>query len=499
MQIALLNGYGSDVSYVASGPGGADWKFFNFRFAAAPDQLSFMCMPHSAFATPGRYLLEIARRMRTALPDTHLPMLLFNPMFQPDKAIISLVLALAGKQGVLQAPLIYCDVENRPVAYLFPPRALRDDLPGLSLLSATHAKLDRDLLALLLEQAVEIRRMPSLQIDIGLYNGFYGGPYLPLLEWFSENALRQLCHPISAGNQGIHAYMPHHAGDVLFFSLAVCATATSHLAGIAVNAAYLPIVRTIAPEFQATPLDLPAMNRGGTAMPEWDYCKLATGHLPADRCYYHARPVRDYDAVSLHLIDQYAFALGHPCLHPDELPSRQAAPNLASPPAASEGIRVLLHFDGGWPLKVYPRQQQEELVGLLQARGWEVSVLDGKHPLPCETTRFTDLASFQELLGRQHLLIGMDSFPVHYAAHVAGIPTICLFASTQPANSDAPGAATYLALERGLDCRPCRAISKCPRNGAPSCQNFVEPRQVDLAAAKLLEHFASQSGNRTTS
>jgi hypothetical protein len=149
----------------------------------------------------------------------------------------------------------------------------------------------------------------------------------------------------------------------------------------------------------------------------------------------------------------------------------------------------LLHFDGGWPLKVYAKDQQDELIDLLCARGYSVTVLAGtqyEHP-KCQVTTFKGYEPFVELMRSHHLLVGMDSFPVHYAAHVLGLPTICLFASTRPENSNARPAINYSYLEKGLQCRPCLGIARCPRYGGSNCRNFVDPLTVVTEVEGMLD------------
>ncbi len=181
--------------------------------------------------------------------------------------------------------------------------------------------------------------------------------------------------------------------------------------------------------------------------------------------------------------------LGREYLSPaDLLASSKPAPPLRRLPAAEDGtLNILLHFDSGWHLKIYPFAYQEELVRLLAAKGHHITILDGKYPLPAAAVNFRGYQPFVDLLSRQHLLVGMDSFPVHYAAHVMGLPTLCLFSSTQPENSNAPASAYYRHLEKGLDCNPCGAVAKCPLNGSAVCNNFTEPAVVAREVEHMLE------------
>ncbi|HBG46729.1 MAG TPA: hypothetical protein DDW94_07040 [Deltaproteobacteria bacterium] len=71
---------------------------------------------------------------------------------------------------------------------------------------------------------------------------------------------------------------------------------------------------------------------------------------------------------------------------------------------------------------------------------------------------------------------------------VLALPTICLFSSTKPANSDAPVSERYLYLEKGVSCRPCGAMEQCPKNQKNYCENFVEPESVSEEIMRMLSN-----------
>ena len=174
----------------------------------------------------------------------------------------------------------------------------------------------------------------------------------------------------------------------------------------------------------------------------------------------------------------------------------------AAPPAANVRgpRRVLLHFDAGWPLKIYPKPDQERLIDLLHEKGYALTVLAENfgENAKCQVTSFKSYAHFKTLLQTHDMLVGMGSFPAHYSAHVHGLPTLCLFSSTRPENSNAPGLAHYAYLEEGLSCRPCYAIARCPLYQQDRCRNFVSPErvaeEVDRMSAKPAEEDSRRAG-----
>src|SRR5690606_24540786 len=139
--------------------------------------------------------------------------------------------------------------------------------------------------------------------------------------------------------------------------------------------------------------------------------------LPPDSSFLFLRPSRGYIDADYTLAAQLAYTVGN---LGDETRYPQGATLVAPNPAelaaahyplpVVRGPRVLLHFDGGWPLKVYPSEWQHELVTLLRAAGFQPSVL-GSSVQGVPSYQFEGLGSFQTLLQQHDLLIGMDSFP----------------------------------------------------------------------------------------
>jgi len=75
---------------------------------------------------------------------------------------------------------------------------------------------------------------------------------------------------------------------------------------------------------------------------------------------------------------------------------------------------ILLHFEGGWPLKVYPPEHIKTFIGLLLNRECNVTVLgaDNYGYEQVTAVSYESLEQFTALLKKQHIFVGMDSFPV---------------------------------------------------------------------------------------
>jgi hypothetical protein len=471
-----------------------DWCLHSFTIS--PDILSFSKLFHSAFATPARYIQEIFLRLGTLDEEKkHTAKFVFNPLFDSGKLDILQVLAALKEEDPFDGITIFADRDGLPAGYLFSPKLDVEDSRFLTLLSTVDAEIDSTLCRLLFKIEVRCLRIPRLTFARTQHNGFIFEENRYIYRWVAEQAITLLKTTQSRSSIPFTAIMPHHAGDVLFFVLAFNQSHTA-INRIAVHRAYRDIVIDNAVNLSVLSIDAPLINRSdefllGKVTSEGDYFHSIKDGLPGDCFYAYCRPSRDYNVSFFHLIDHFAFALGMRFHSEKSL----LAPHMPSPPLfqpdnpAGTTLRILLHFDGGWPLKVYPRPQQDSLIELLLADGYSVTVLAGKgQDYPgCTVTTFQSYSQLKGLLKCQHLMVGMDSFPAHYAAHVQGLPTICLFASTRPQNSDAPSALHYVRLDQGLRCRPCYGIARCPLYGGADCRNFVSPATVLATVEKMME------------
>jgi hypothetical protein len=492
----------SDSRYLITDPG-REW--FLHSFTISPDALSFSKIFHSAFATPARYVQEIFLRLCTLdESEGRGAKFVFNPLFDSSRLDILLVLAALKEAPPFDGITLLTDKDGLPAGYLLPPWLDTEDARFLTLLSTVDGDVDATLCRLLFQIETRCLQVPRLSLARAQHNGFIYEENRDIYRWVAERAIALLRTKPSRNEIPFTAIMPHHAGDVLFFTLAFNLVHPP-INRIAVNRAYLDIVKDNAPGLAVLPIVAPLINRSdkfqqGKVTPEGLYFHSIKNELPEDSFYNYCRPSRDYNVSLFHLIDHFAFALGKrfyasKYLVANNMPSI----TLFQPETPIDApLKVLLHFDGGWPLKVYPKPQQEQLIELLRTKGYTVTVLTGSDRTysNCEVTTFHGYAQFKALLQTQHLMVGMDSFPAHYAAHVLGLPTLCLFACTRPENSDAPSASNYIRLEEGLPCRPCYGIARCPMYGGSSCRNFVSPETVAETVQLMLETVRKENAIR---
>lgn len=454
-----------------------------YNFSIGAPGRSGLAMLHAAAATPARYLTEMARRLSQFRQGG--VMLLFNPMLELDVAEVSVALRSLFSRAIGNECVVAHDADGVPVAYLLPPSDAKV-IVGLSFLSAVDAETDRELLGHLRRGAAHAMELKLRDRGSRTGNGFYADPdRLKIYSWLAKRA----CHEFEsrgASRDGVPvaAILPFHAGDVLFMCMAI-RRGVGYCQAIVVDRRYRPIVDAVAPELICIELDF---SGGRSTVVDWDRAlidHIATDLLPRGYLYLYCRPSRAYDDFSIHLVDQYAFATGDP----RQSESLVRAHNRLRVERQRVRKKVLLYVDGGWPLKVYPEAMQRALIGQLHDAGLEVTVMSPSVQSTvhgCPNVQFSGVVQLHELLIDFDLVIGMDSFPTHYAIHVLGIPTICLFSSTAPGNSDAGSAPHYRALEMGLPCRPCRAVARCPKYDGDVCRNFSAPDKVFAAVIDLM-------------
>ena len=496
----------SEFDFQLVSPAGKDWKIHNFSISK--DSLSFEEMPDSAFATPARYVQEIFYRLcLLEQQDLAQTKFIFNPIFETNRQSIYIVLNELSNTLPIDGLAVFEDVNGLPVGYLFPAWLQKDECQFLTLLSTVDGSVDAALLRLLFPTETRRVRIGSLRVDRFDSCGFSYRNFRDIYLWGAEKAVRVLGACSSAGDSQVlathgHMYrgaipftaiMPCHAGDVLFFALAFNKTRT-HMSRIAVHRAYADIVSDNAPRLSTVVIESPPPNRNngfqeGHTTTEYGYFHQIKNFLPDDSFYYFCRQSRNYNLTEFHLIDHFAFALGrHCCSNERLLINSTIPPPRYRPRPEMEQTRILLHFDGGWLLKVYPEELQTKLVELLHAKGYDITILAGSgyKNNKCRVATFSNYRGLTELIRSHHLLVGMDSFPCHYGAHILGVPTICLFSSTRPANSNASRSSYYSSLELGLKCRPCYAAKECPLYGGSNCRNFVSPEVVANEVDKML-------------
>jgi hypothetical protein len=433
-------------------------------------------LPHAASATPGRYVAEMHRRLGAM--GRGLVCGVCNPILEFSETELGLLAHyLLSARGSWDG-LILEDGQGSPVGYVLPCRDPDEDTRFLSLLSCVDAELDAALLAALYGASPARVKLPiGYRVALGV-EAFYSVPgALLTYRWLAEQGMRALR---AAGKEGARALrfaaiMPFNAGDVLFAALSM-RRAPGFCQALVVDRRYAAIAREAAPQLDLVEIELEPRRVDGVLDWEWVLAERIKAGLPDGYVYSYCRPSRRYDRQRVHLMDQYAFGMGDGCSS-DSIRDRMP-PSLALGPGDRA---VLLHFDGGWPMKIYPLHWQRDLVARLQSAGYRVTVCsenDEALSAGVEQFRFTSLGHLKSRILESDILVGMDSLPAHYATHLLGAPTLCLFASTHPANSDAPAHPGYAALHQQLPCTPCGTFSRCPRFGGAECRNFTSPQAV---------------------
>jgi hypothetical protein len=463
-------------------------EIFNFTIGAG--RASDLQMLHSSAATPARYVMEMARRMAALRGADEL--MVVNPLVEdspPEFGLMANALPPVGADGRAR---VLSDRTGLPVAYALPYRAASDLCRYLSLLSTVDAAIDARLLELVTERPVEMLELSVPMRVVGGRREFYSTPASrEIYRWITTRAIFELERIGRDHREALPfaAIMPFHAGDVLFFAMAL-RRGTTHFRAAVVDRRYREIAEEVAPDFACLEIDLGKRATGGEAEWDWALFDAIQSDLPGGYLYVYCRPSRLYDQFPVHLIDQYAFGLG---VRPSGAGAAASARCMGTPRAQR---RILLHFDAGWAMKIYPDRLQRELVARLSAMGFAMTVLSRREEsveAGVTFVRFHGLWRLRDLILDHDLLIGMDSFPAHYATHVLGIPTICLFSCTHPSNSDAEPGPRYSAMQMGLACCPCGSVSRCPEYGGEQCRNFVSPTAV---AAEVEAMWHNVTGER---
>jgi hypothetical protein len=441
---------------------------------------------------------------------------LLNPLTTLRKDELLVVLA-ALRQFADGSPtrtgiVVFCDKGNLPLGYLL-PRSLIDDARYLVLLSCSDAALDATALATFYSCSA-ITLAVDVSISGAMTNGFFGGEYLRPNEAACRHALEVLnaarIDGVAPGAMQtevrrlrrdaipLYAFVSHHAGDVLFVTLA-SRLASGIFQGIVVHRDYAAICQRAGLRLDLLEFSGPVVHRGGYSRDDPEHFLETLPSLPGDRFYVYARPSRDYNSTDHHLIDHYSYLLGASMVAVPELDGGRP---VSSPPAACArplptlaATRILLHFGAGWPLKIYPADWQRALAEMLRQRGYELTVLDGADTIPgCRNVRFESIDQLEALLAEHRLLVGMDSFPAHFASLLGLASTLCLFSSTHPVHSRTATSSAYRWLSEELGCAPCRGSRQCPRYGGDVCRNFSPPERVCreieamLAKTRAIDH-----------
>lgn len=478
-------------------------------------ELSFYKILYSAFSTPARYIMELFVRL-SSINENSENIIVFNPFFAVSQMVYDKILNEINRITDFTEITIFADHNEVPIAYVFPNSIPLHDSRYLSFLSGMSAELDAAYLRncyLIKTNCVYLSKIYLNKKTAN--NSFnYNDNYDKIYSWITDSAIKTLAQKygrIFNNNQlstieinnltrlrkvkheiPCDVIMPYHAGDALFLSLAL-KYSFSFINRILISRVYEDIIKDSTPDFETFPVDIKPFLRDNNGKSDeaifWDVISKLKGPDLNERFHYYFRPSREYRISDIHLIDHYYFAIGISVKSREELLSLQLMPELILPKKLGKYFKILIHIEGGWPIKTYPENYLIELVKNFNNNGFLVTVLSSKLQ-KCkdyDVVKYTNLENYKNLLATHNLVIGMDSFPVHYAAHVAGVPTICLFGNTKPVNSDAIISKHYKYLFGNLNCAGCFSFDRCTLNNKIICDNFPKPDEVFKAATEMLE------------
>jgi hypothetical protein len=441
----------------------------------------------SATATPGRYILEIGRRLARRAPAADV-IGIANPLLPLSAAQLA---AWAGDRHA--APAVLAGADGIPVLYLLPRRLIEEDDRILLCLSTLDAALDARLLGLACGHDLAVSHIAVGGLDAfpaSSRNGWLNPDRrLRALRRQAESALAIIEADERWRQRPFAFFHPYHAGDALFTALASKQAEPLLYDKQIVCSAFLDVVEAAQPRLQPVELPLAPMARDGSVS-KYDYFKQAMAELGSDfrreNFVVFGRLLRMYHFSPFHLVDHAKFALGDPMeSERSTLYWHGEAPRLAALPPAP--LRLLFHLNGGWALKTYPKQETLALFRSLKSLGCEITVIDRPdlEEAGARSVQAGTVASLTELIEAHHLFVGVDSFPLHYAALVRRRPTVALFGSTRPCNSDAPPGPAYEALVGVLPCNTCLSKSGCPMLGREECVNYPGAARVATAIAEM--------------
>lgn len=468
---------------------------FRFSRAALRDDEIF----DSGSATPGRYLVEIGRRLLSRFPNTEW-LAIGNPLLPLRAGGLA-----RWMDGAPQGAEIATDPDGFPIFYVLPRRIWDEFERFLMLLSAQDSRVDAELLSLLLDGPVA-RRVLALEslgpIPGHGVNGWINNDgRLAGLKIQAARAVKVIRSRADWRDLPFAIFQPMHAGDVLFMAMASTLVENSPFSKHIVCSSYADIPDSCGSRLETLSLRLPWVTRHGSLSSEevrrigspWIaldgsvgeavYFEKALDRLgPAadENFIVFSRILRRYHFPAFHLVDQGRFALGtsidgfSDTLHAH---ANKVERHCALPVAP---LRVLLHLNGGWTLKTYPLDKARRLIRTLKDMGVEVSVFDRPDLAKdgAVSVSSDSSAALADLIEKHHIFVGVDSFPHHFARLKMGWPVIGLFGNTQPSTSDAAYGPAYQSLERNLSCNRCAAHHQCPLNGSAECANYVGPEHL---------------------
>lgn len=432
-------------------------------------------MIDSAFSSPGRYVAEIVERLRERSDSEFI--LVFNPRYEfPEKEILKItnkcLKFLSGNDFV-----IFSKGRSTIIAYLLKRPMDKQKIFCLSALSTINTQLDAKIISALFGYSGKIASGSLFGSKPKRGNGF--------LEIHEDNPSElyrsQKSYDYITKAQGVlkHVFVcPHHAGDILFLCQSLRSNANDF--SVAVNERYADIAYEILPKHQVIKVHISVPGRDGFEFfGEQKYVSAFTKEMFLQNAsqdsndlgiLHFLRPYRDYNASFSHLREMFGFAAGQKNIHYNS--PKKGRRN-------EQSKSVIIHFDGGWSLKRYPRFWRSELIDLISSINLRPIILGKpeKDEFPCEYIEYSGVENFKKVLDKTAAFIGIDSFPSHFSIHY-GIPTIQLFGCTHPRNSRGEFSATTSVLQNILPCVPCQEMKSCKIDKAADCRAMPSPSQI---------------------
>ncbi|HVI52595.1 MAG TPA: hypothetical protein VM661_15405 [Candidatus Sulfotelmatobacter sp.] len=444
----------------------------------------------SSTSPPGRYVLEVGRRVLKAKPQTAL-LAVGNPLLPLTSAQISAWL------GTIASPTVLADSGDFPLIYVLPREMFEDWGRFLTLLSAADAKIDARLLAGVLGRPVAVVNATKLP-KIGRYpvstatGWFQGRDRQSVLKMLALNATRLVEEPGGRWKSLPFAvFHPYHAGSIVFFAAAARKVAAPLYQQQVVCSSYRDIWDYAKSPLDAVWLKLPWLPRDNSVgEPQYALRSFERlGQQVMDNTFISFnRYSRTSGAASFHRIDHDRFALGDSLDSGEDTSQWQASDvrgRCVLPPAP---LKVLFHINGGLPIKSYPDDHSQVLFRALQGLGIRASVVGHRPDLEAFGVTSVEADETELLFNAvrdHHVFVGLDSFPHHFVRNVMGWPTIGLFGNTLAANFGGGWNEQYRTLDASLPCNPCGGESKCPLFGRKECANYAGPGPLISAIVEM--------------
>lgn len=483
------------------------------RFSISPHALSETALLDSVFASPGRYAGEIWRRLRRIYPGAQ-RYLVVSPARALSQQAMARVIADAVARPISAPSGVWTDAGGTPLAYQLCAAAV-DAIPvvhhglltGLPGLGAADARLLGASAG-----GVETRTLRPGARDLlrGPLFGYARGAGFRKINIpgaLSDPAVRAAQILERAGSERERtrllvetervAVLGYHAGDVLFLCEALRAE-QAPFRSIGVLGDYADIAAFLRPDLRCLTIPKDAVpQRAGSDV----YCEFALLQQyllhweqarAADdppRFYHFLRSFRSLSHTRHHLREALAFSVGGEgsALRPLQRRPRASLAPSAADSGSPQRPRILVHFEGGWSLKEYPKERRAELLSLLLAEGFQPVLLGRAEPgfADVQAVSYRGLTDFRSLLSSVQALIGCDSFPAHFA-DLHGIPTLQLFGSTRPENARGTESPTLRVLHHPMPCVPCDERFVCRLDGGVSCRAHATPSEIVVALRALL-------------